>query len=329
MRQAEHSRRRAGLRRWLSAALLATPAICAAAADQADQAAATGRWGDVPYCGDEGVWLQILGSGGAELTDQRSPASYLLWIDENARLMVNAGSGAALRFDEAGAAFADLDAVVFTHLRTHSTADFASLIEGSRNAERKRLLPIFGPAADDGDSMTAFVERLLGQSGLYPELAGYLTFRSPGGYKISARDVPAFGARRWARYSTENIKLSAMPVHHGDIPALAWRVQVGEFALVFLGGFNNQKNVVATFAKDADALIVPHAVPEDVRGEGREFFAIPSQLGRVAAEANVRMLVLGHRTSRTTGRESVSRAAIEQHYGGPLIFANELECWGL
>lgn len=321
MHRVDRPNRRLGFRGWLRLALLALPATSGAQEE---------AWvEEVPYCGDKGVWLQILGSGGAELTDQRSPASYLLWIDENARLMVNAGSGAALRFDQAGADFADLDAIVFTHLRARSTVDFASLVEGSAAAGRKRLLPVLGPAVADGDSTTAFIERMIGADGLYPELASYLTFRSTGGYKLSVRDVPAFGTRRWAQYSTENIRLAAIPVHHGGIPALAWRVQVGDFSLVFLGGFSNRKNLVGTFAKDADALIAPHAVQEDVRGTERDFFATPSQLGRVAAEANVRMLILGNRTTRTLGRESVSRAAIEQHYEGPLIFADELECWGL
>lgn len=310
---------RASLQRRLQAALTAVAvALSAAGAAQ-----------DSLYCGDDGVWLQILGSGGGELTDQRSPASYLVWVNENARLMVDAGSASALRFDEAGAAFADLDAIVFTRLTARATVDFPSLIDGSADAGRERLLPVFGPAVPDGDSTTAFVERMIGPNGLYPRLADYLTFRSRGGYKLSVRDVPAVGARRWAQYRTENIALAAIAVDHGDVPALAWRVTVGEHALVFAGGFSNRKNVVADFAKDADALIVHHAVQEDVRGEARDYYALPSQLGRVAAEANVRMLVLGHRTSRTLGRESISRAAIEEHYAGPLIFANEMECWGL
>ena len=283
----------------------------------------------VPYCGDEGVWLQILGSGGSELDDQRSAASYLVWHNENARLLVDAGAASALRFDEAGANFADLDAVVFTHLRVDSTAGFASLIAGSATAGRERLLPVFGPAAAGGDSMTGFVERLIGGNGLYPELASFLSFRARGGYKISARDVPAIGNRRWARYGTANLSLAAVPVSYGNVPALAWRVRIGGFSLVFAGSFNNRKNVVAAFAKDADALIVHHALQEDARGEVRDSHAIPSQLGRIAAAANVRMLVLGHRTTRTLGRESTSRAAIEQHYAGPLLFADELECWGL
>lgn len=281
------------------------------------------------YCGDEGVWLQILGSGGTELTDQRSPPSYLVWVDENARLMVNVGPAATLRFDEAGARFEDLDAIVFTHLGADATTDFASLIEGSAGAGRERLLPVFGPADPDGDSMTAFAERMIGESGLYPQLASYLTFRSPGGYRLSLRDVRAIGNRRWAEYGTENIALAAIPVHHGGVPTLAWRVKARGSTLVFAGGFSNRKDVVADFAKDADALIVHHAIQEDARGEVRERFAIPSLLGRIAARANARMLLLGHRTNRTAGRESASRAAIETHYDGPLIFTNELECWGM
>ena len=281
------------------------------------------------YCGDEGVWLQILGSGGPELNDQRSAASYLVWVDDSARLLVNVGPGAALRFDQARARFGDLDAIVFMHLGVQASADLASLIDGSANAGRERLLPVFGPAVPEGDSMTAFAERMIGESGLYPQLAGYLTFRSPGGYKLSVRDVPAIGNRRWAEYATENIALAAIPIHHGDTPALAWRVKSRGFTLVFAGGFSNRKDVIADFAKDADALVVHHAIQEDARGEVRERFAVPSLLGRVAARANARMLVLGHRTNRTTGRESASRTAIEERYDGPLVFANELECWDM
>ena len=61
----------------------------------------------------------------------------------------------------------------------------------------------------------------------------------------------------------------------------------------------------------------------------REEFAIPSKLGRVAARADARMLILGHRTNATRGRESQSIEAIEREYLGPVIFADGLECWGL
>lgn len=288
--------------------------------------AADGRY--IGFCGEEGVWLQILGAGGSEIDDDRSTASYVVWLDGRARLLVDVGSGTALRFGEAKANFADLDAIVFTKLRASTTADFASLLEGAEVAGRTRLLPVYGPA-DGAVATTDFVQRLIGEDGLYPYLAAHLGPRPPGGYLLAVRDVPAAGRRRWAGYGTEHIALAAVPVHHGGVAALAWRVRVGGRTLVFAGGFSNRNDVIAEFAQDADALVVDHAVQEDVRGELRERYARPSQIGRIASRAAARMVVLGNRAWRTRGREQASRAALEAHYDGYLIFGTELECWGL
>ena len=79
----------------------------------------------------------------------------------------------------------------------------------------------------------------------------------------------------------------------------------------------------------ADALIATHAIPENSRGNQRELHALPSQLGRIAQQAEARMLILSHRMNRTKGRESQTRAHIEEHYDGYVLFANDMECWGL
>ena len=284
---------------------------------------------DVPYCGDEGVWLQILGSGGSDITDQRSAASYLVWKDEHARLMVDTGSGSALRFDEAGADFAELDAIVFTRLQAYNTVDLPSLLEGSPRTGRDRVLPVFGPAVPNGESTSAFIDRLIGPEGAYPYLSRFLGVDSPGGFRVSVRDVMAIGTRRWAEFATDNLKLAAIPVHHGGLPALAWRVEIDGFSVVFAGGFSNQKGTVAKFAEGADALVVHHAISEPARGRIRDLYSRPSELGRIATNAKVRMLVLGHRTSRTLGMETINTGAIREQYTGPLIFGDELECWGL
>ena len=189
---------------------------------------------------------------------------------------------------------------------------------------------MLGPdGAEQYPDTKTFVERLIGRNGAYPYLAEFLTYRVNEGYKINARNVPATGRRRWSRFGTEHIRLASIPVHHGVVPALAWRVEVGGYVIVFAGDFSNQKNVIPTFAEDADALVVSHAIPETARGALRELHALPSQLGQVAKQANARMLILGHRMNRTRGRESQSREAIEAHFDGPLVFANDLECWGL
>ncbi len=283
-----------------------------------------------PYCGEKGVWLQILGAGGPEIDDGQGGPSYLVWIDSQARLLVDAGSGSAARFDEAGASFNDLDAVALTNLQAAHTVDLPAYVEGSIGLGRDRPLPVFGPSGSEKYPDTeTFIARLLGPLGAYPYLADFLTYKSQGGYKVEPRNVPATGSRRWARFGNERFRLSAIPVQHGQVPTVAWRVEIGDQLIVFGGDFSNAKDVLAGFALGADALVVSHAIPDNARGESRELFATPTQIGHVAQRADVRMLILGHRTNRTRGVESQSRAAIEANYDGPLIFANDLECWGL
>ena len=292
--------------------------------------AATARAQDAPYCGDTGVWIQILGAGGYEIDDSQAGPSYLVWIDNQARLLVDTASGSAARYDEAGADFNDLDAIVLTNLRAANTTDLPAFVAGSVNLGRERPLPLFGPSgSDEFPDTETLVSRLIGPLGAYPYLADFLTYKSQGGYKLSPRNVPATGRRRWARFGNEHFRLSAIPVQHGTIPAIAWRVEIDDQLIVFAGSFNNAKNVIAEFAEGADALVVSHAIPENARGQASELFATPTQIGRVANQAGVRMLILGHRTNRTRGVESQSRAAIEAEYSQPLLFANDLECWGL
>ncbi len=276
------------------------------------------------------MWVQILGAGGPELDDGQAGPSYLVWRDGRARLLVDAAPGSSAAFDRAGAEFEDLDAIAFTHLHADHSADFPAFIKGSYFAERGRPLTVLGPSGEGvyPDTVT-FVERMIGKDGAYPYLADFLTYSSSSGYKVNARNVPSTGQRRWSRFGTEHIRLSAIPVHHDIVPAVAWRVEAGDKIVVFTGDFSNQKNVIPTFAKDADALVVSHAIPETARGTARELHAIPSQLGQIAAQANARMLILGHRMNRTRGRETQSREAIDKHYQGSVIFANDMECWGL
>jgi ribonuclease BN (tRNA processing enzyme) len=285
---------------------------------------------DAPYCGDEGVWIQILGAGGPELDDGQAGPSYLVWIDNHARLLVDTGPGSSFHFDAAGAEFKDLDAIVFTHLHAAHSADFPAFIEGASTTGRDRPLPVFGPSGSDSMPDTeTFISRMIGPLGAYSYLADYLTYRSSGGFKVNPRNVPATGRRRWARFGNDHFRLAAIPVQHGTTPAIAWRVEIDDQLIVFGGDFNNAKDVIADFASNADALVVSHAIPDSARGSSREQYATPSQIGRVAATADVRMLILGHRTNRTRGVESQSRRAIEEQYNGALLFANDLECWGL
>lgn len=305
-------------------ALLAAALGLLATAGHAEQADRT------PFCDNDGVWIQVLGAGGPELDDGQAGPSYLLFVDNTSRLLVDTAPGSSVAFDRAGGSFADLDAIVFTHLHADHAVEFPAFIKGSYFGQRERLLPVIGPDGNDvyPDTVT-FVERLIGDEGAFAYLADFLTFRSSGGYKVSPRNVPATGRRVRGGFGSGDLRLSAVPVHHGPVPAVAWRADVAGMSVVFTGDFNNEKNVMPEFAKGADALVIHHAIPEGTRGEAADLHVTPSQIGQIASQAGVRMVILGHRMNRTRGLETQSRQAIEEHYDGPVIFANDLECWGL
>jgi ribonuclease BN (tRNA processing enzyme) len=96
-------------------------------------------------CGDTGVSLQVLGSGGPALVANHAGSGVLIWIDGQARALVDAGGGAALRFADSGARMADLDVLLLTRLHASHTADLPALVESARHEPRTRPLPIFGP----------------------------------------------------------------------------------------------------------------------------------------------------------------------------------------
>ncbi len=263
---------------------------------------------EAPYCGEEGVWIQVLRSGSLRYVDTSTSSSYLVWIDNQAKLLVDTGHGSAVRFDEADARIEDLDAIAITHLHRENTSDLWAFL---RSSSADKRLTLMGPFGED--------------EGFLDDLAGVDFARQrPTLYRISAE-----GRRRWAQFGNETLRAAAIPVHHGQERGLAWRVTIGDQSITFTGDFSNQKNVMTEFAKGSDALVANHGAPEDARGTTRDAFARPSQIGRIAAEADVRMLILGARGARTKGREVQTLNAIEEYYKGPIIIADDLECWGL
>ncbi len=53
----------------------------------------------------------------------------------------------------------------------------------------------------------------------------------------------------------------------------------------------------------------------------------PSVIGRIAANARVKQLVLSHRMQRTLGHETQTRHTIQKSYQGSVEFANDLDCF--
>jgi ribonuclease BN (tRNA processing enzyme) len=279
-------------------------------------------------CGRHGTQVQILGSGGPELEDKRASSSYLVWQDGRPRVLIDSGGGSALRFGQAGAHVAQLDAVLFTHLHIDHSADFPALIKSSYFEERKAPLPVYGPPGNESfPSTTEFVASLFdGKQGVYRYLADFLAGKDEG-YLLQAHDVALTAREIRTVVSASDLSLDATQVIHGGVPAIAWRVGIGGRIIVFSGDTNGDNGNLERLAKGADLFVAHNSVPEGETGAARQLHMPPSVIGRIAKTAGVGRVVLSHRMLRTLGRESETRSVIARVYPGPVVFADDLDCF--
>ena len=279
-------------------------------------------------CGSQGVAVQVLGSGGPELQDKRASSSYLVWDNGQARVLIDAGGGSALRFGESGAQMSQLDVILFSHFHVDHSGDFAALIKSSWFEDRKRPLPIYGPPGNDFmPSTIEFVSDLFGDKhGAYRYLSELLVPGKEGSYLMQPHNVVASSTPATAFHSSD-LAASAVRVIHGPVPALAWRVEIGGKVMVFSGDTNGEGEGLVRLAKNADLFVAHNAVPEGAVGVERRLHMPPSVIGQIAKEANVKDLVLSHRMLRTLGKEDQTQSEIRKRYLGPLAFANDLDCF--
>jgi ribonuclease BN (tRNA processing enzyme) len=278
-------------------------------------------------CGTTGVAVQVLGSGGPETQDKRASTSYLIWQNGRARVVLDAGGGSALRFGESGAQMSTVDVFLFSHFHIDHSSDFPALIFSSWFEDRNRPLPIYGPPGNEYmPSTTEFVHDLFSDPhGAWRYLSDLTQPGGEGGYQLLPHDVVA--SQPVLVLHNDDMSLYAVRVVHGAFPALAWRVEIGGKRIVFSGDTNGEGDGLTRLAANADLFVAHNAVPEGATGVERNLHMPPSVIGTIAANAHVKQLVLSHRMLRTLGKENETQAEIKQHYSGPILFANDLDCF--
>jgi ribonuclease BN (tRNA processing enzyme) len=93
--------------------------------------------------------VQILGSGGPFINSERASTSYLLWVGGHAKMLLDIGGGAFLRFGQSQADLNDLALVAISHLHPDHVSDLPALLWVSQTV-RKESLPIVGPSGGKG-----------------------------------------------------------------------------------------------------------------------------------------------------------------------------------
>ena len=274
-----------------------------------------------------GIAVQVLGSGGPIADDERSSTAYLVWVDGKSKFLIDAGGGSFVRFAEAGASFNDLDFVGLSHFHADHSADFVALLKSGNFSGRERSLSVAGPSGDGPfPGFDAFLQSLIGENGAYAYLSGYLD-GSGGLVRLETSEV-SDPATVFDDPDSE-IRVDAMHVPHGVVPALAFQVQIGDTRVVFATDQNGSDPDFAAFAKGADLLVMHLVIPEDATGVASRLHARPGVVGSVAAEASAQQLLLSHFMARSLRDLDGNVAIVRERYDGVVHIANDLMCIAL
>jgi ribonuclease BN (tRNA processing enzyme) len=270
-------------------------------------------------CSPSAAAVQILGSGGPLINRERASTSYLVWMNGQARVLVDIGGGAFFRFGQAGATVRDLSFVALSHFHPDHVSDLPALLWLS-NQTRQAPLAIAGPSGNDGvPGLPVFLDRLFDpKTGAFQVLGG-TRGGAGGGVRLDPTVVDVTRPEPTKVLDTGELSITALGVPHGDIPAVAYRVTTGGAAVVFSSDQTGTNPRFVDFARGADVLIMHFQTPM----EGNPLHASPATVGRIARDAGVKTLVLGH-----IGQFALEPALAEvrQAYTGPLTVGADLQC---
>ena len=279
---------------------------------------------------EQGIAIQVLGSGGPIADDNRASSGYLIWIDGESRVLIDAGGGTFLRFAEAGADFRDLDFIGLSHFHADHSADFPALLKSGNFSRRSRPIVVAGP---DGrgqfPGLTQFLSRLLDpETGAFAYLAGYLD-GSAGLARIAAIEVASANEQAVLVYgdAQDALQIDALHVPHGIVPALAFRIRIGDETVVFASDQNGSNDEFIEFSRNATALIMHMPVPEDASGTARRLHASPSVIGETASRANAELLILSHFMERSLRHLDQNTNRVRSRFNGTIRIAKDLACY--
>ena len=278
---------------------------------------------------EEGIALQVLGSGGPIADDARASTAYLVWVDGQSRVLIDAGSGSFLRFGEAGANFAELEFIGLSHFHTDHSGDFPALLKSGYFSQRGRPLAVAGPSGNArfpgfGEYLTSLLDE---ETGAYRYLSGYLD-GSGGVVELLPVEVDAAATTPVTvlRNPEQGLQVDALGVPHGIVPAIAFRVSVRDRSIVFSSDQNLSVAAFADFAKDATVLIMHMVIPEDAGAAAKRLHAIPSRLAEVANRAAPETLVVSHFMARSLRDPAKGTEIVQQRFTGEVVLAEDLLC---
>jgi ribonuclease BN (tRNA processing enzyme) len=265
----------------------------------------------------------VLGSGGPRAFG-RGGSSFIVELDGTPRILLDAGPGAFLRIGELGLDVERVDTVLLTHLHIDHSGDLAAFFnERALTSDGPITYRIFGP---DGAGLfpktSRFVDLLVGENGAFKYQK---TFGADESFVV--RDLPiSLDSARTRIVDEHGLVVDEIATHHGDCPAVAYRISYKGAVLVFSGDMDASAlpNLVQ-LAKNADLLVFNCAVldPPASPPQLYDLHTPPKKIGQAAQDSGAKSLLLSHLAPDVLGQEPAVRKSIRASYAGPVAFASD------
>jgi ribonuclease Z len=252
----------------------------------------------------------LLGTGYPRPDPERAgPSTAIVFGDK--WFVVDAGRGATLRIAGTDLKYANLRAVVLTHLHSDHTAGLPDLFNTSWQFGRKtRPLELYGPPGTKrlSKAMTEFFAEDI-------HLRRDVLERHPGAGATIVTHIVRDGA---VVYDDGEVKVTAFAVDHKPVRyTFGYRFEAKGQSIVVSGDMRPNANLLR-HAKNADVLILEAYLPEHfdkvdtpaVAARLKSYHTSAEEAGQIAAEANVKRLVLTHlipANAEDTFRERAAR----------------------
>ena len=273
-------------------------------------------------CTGSPVAVQVLGSGAPGFVKDRANTSYLLWIGNQAKILVDAGGGAYVRFGQSQAKFSDLSMILVSHLHPDHSSDLPGILWSGRMT-RSDTLPIVGPSGNEAaPSFSTFLARNFDDKNGAFEVLSSVMATTPGnaGVKLDASVVDVTKTEPTTVFDRDGIKVTALGIPHGNLPSLAYRVETQGKTVVFSSDQNGTNPRFPDFAKNANLLVMHLAIGVGAKNPNQ---ALPDVVGRVAQSTNPGRLILSHIAQFDL---DAAVADVKKGYTGPLTVGADLQC---
>jgi len=293
-----------------------------------------------------GTRLITLGtSAGPPPRAHRAQSSNLLTVN-GTHYVVDAGDGVARRLAKAGINVREIGTVFITHHHDDHTAGLGTLLSVAWDQNRTKPINVYGPPRTD-ELVKAAVE--------YFAISAEIRI-ADGGRTIPIAEV-FFGhdVGIGVIYQDANIKVTAVENSHfafhkgpatGKHKSYSYRFETPNRVIVFTGD-TGPSDAVTELATGADLLVSETCSCEDRKqamiNDGRWQAMTPAEqagimrqatqghmsldvIGKMAARANVKTVVLSHLTARADGSNDYTPWAeeVKKHFSGQVLIAKDL-----